>query len=216
MAAKKTKKGKAKTADLPPKGERNTDPLSGASGAHPIETGVGAAVGGAATGLAIGVLGGPVGAVIGGTIGGAVAGGLAGKGVGELIDPTLEDTWVREYHATQTDHQEGVTPEHYRPAYRYGLASYSRYGGKKFEDVEPEMRSGWEEGRGTSTMGWDEARPAAWHAYQRLWAQQQAAAAGPTPSGDAADRARAGELGRETVSKSSRKGSRSRSEGHKA
>src|SRR5438874_10316525 len=92
---KETKKVKEKTADLPPKGPRNTDPLSGAPGAHPIETGVGAALAGAGAGLAVGALGGPVGAVIGATVGGAVAGGLAGKGVGELIDPTTEDVWLR-------------------------------------------------------------------------------------------------------------------------
>src|SRR5688572_31526730 len=121
---KKTTKGNTdKSVDLPPKGPRNADPLTDAAGAHPIETGVGAAAGGAAAGLAIGALGGPVGAVIGGIVGGAVAGGLAGKGVGELIDPTTEDTWLREYFGTRKDRREGVTHEHYRPAYRYGLTS---------------------------------------------------------------------------------------------
>src|SRR5215216_2890454 len=107
MAARKkaTDHDTKKKVDLPPKGPRNADPLTDAPGAHPIETGVGAAVGGAATGLAIGALGGPVGAVIGGVVGGAVAGGLAGKGVGELIDPTTEDTWLREYFGTRTEHK---------------------------------------------------------------------------------------------------------------
>jgi uncharacterized protein (TIGR02271 family) len=167
MATKKTKKSKEKTVDLPPKGARNPDPLSGASGAHPIETGVGAAVGGAATGLAIGALGGPVGAVIGGVVGGAVAGGLAGKGVGELIDPTLEDTWLREYYGTRTDHKPGVTHDDYRDAYRYGIACTTQYQGKRFEDVEPHLRAGWDKARGTSAMSWDEARGAAKHAFDR-------------------------------------------------
>jgi hypothetical protein len=215
MATKKTRKEKAKTVDLPPKGARNPDPLSGASGAHPIETGVGAAVAGAATGLTIGALGGPVGAVIGGAVGGAVAGGLVGKGVGELIDPTLEDTWVREYYSTRTDHKEGITPEHYRPAYRYGLACYTLYQGKRFEDVEPNVRSGWEEARGTSMMGWDEARPAVWHAYERLWAQQQAEAAKATPAASAAARAEA-DAHRDAVTTGSRKSARSHDRGHKA
>jgi len=167
MATKKTKTDQEKTADLPPKGARNPDPLSGASGAHPIETGVGAAVGGAATGMAIGAMGGPVGAVIGGIVGGAVAGGLAGKGVGELIDPTLEDTWLREYYGTRTDHKKGVTHDHYRDAYRYGIAGTDRYQGKRFEDVESDLRAGWDKARGTSTLSWDEARGAAKHAFDR-------------------------------------------------
>ena len=47
MAGRKktTKNDAEKKVDLPPKGPRNADPLTDAPGAHPIETGVGAAVG---------------------------------------------------------------------------------------------------------------------------------------------------------------------------
>ncbi len=38
---------------------------------------------------------GPVTAAVGAALG-AVAGGLAGKGLGELIDPTTEDNWLRD------------------------------------------------------------------------------------------------------------------------
>jgi len=156
-----------KTADLPPKGPRNADPLTDAAGSHPIETGVGAAMGGAATGLAIGAVGGPIGAVIGGIVGGAVAGGLAGKGVGELIDPTTEDNWLREYFGTRDDHKKGTTHEHYRDAYRYGLTSSEQYSGRRFEDVETDLRTGWEKNRGASTMAWDDARDAVRNAFDR-------------------------------------------------
>ena len=57
-----TRKNKKKLVDLPPKGRRNRDPISGASGSHPIETGTGALIAGAASGLAVGAIGGPVGA----------------------------------------------------------------------------------------------------------------------------------------------------------
>jgi hypothetical protein len=180
MATKKEKKDK--TVDLPPKGPTNPDPLSGASGSHPIETGVGAAVGGAAAGLAVGALGGPVGAVVGGIVGGAVAGGLAGKGVGELIDPTLEDTWLREYHETRTDRRADVTHEHYRPAYRYGLSSYDRHQGRRFDEVEHDLRSGWDQARGASTMSWDDARGAARHAYDRIGTHRATCPTGTTGS----------------------------------
>src|SRR5262245_66529569 len=97
MASKKkaTKKDKEKSVDLPPKGPRNPDPLTDAAGAHPIETGVGAALGGAGAGLAIGAAGGPVGAVIGGIVGGAVAGGRAGQGIGGLHGPDDGGPWGR-------------------------------------------------------------------------------------------------------------------------
>jgi hypothetical protein len=211
MTTKKTKKAKEKSVDLPPTGARNPDPLSGASGAHPIETGAGAAVGGAAAGLAIGALGGPVGAVIGGIVGGAVAGGLAGKGVGELIDPTLEDTWLREYHGTRTDRKADETHEHYRPAYRYGLSSYDRHAGKRFDDVETDLRSGWDQARGTSTMGWDDARGAVRHAYDRMGTHRSTAC--PTGIGSSAGRTDTGDTRRDNVGAT---GGRSQDRGHKA
>ena len=70
-------------------GSANRDPLTGASGAHPIGTGVGAAAGGIAAGAAVGSVAGPVGTAVGAAVG-AVAGGLAGKGVAENIDPTTK------------------------------------------------------------------------------------------------------------------------------
>src|SRR5687767_10745439 len=129
-----------KTIDLPPHGSRNPDPITDSPGSHPIETGVGAAIGGAASGMAVGAVGGPVGAVIGAIAGGAVAGGYAGKGVGELIDPTTEDNWLREYWDTRDDETRRVavakSHEDYRPAYQYGLGSRDRYAGRTFDAAE--------------------------------------------------------------------------------
>ena len=156
-----------KTVDLPPTGSRNPDPITDSPGSHPIETGVGAALGGAASGAAVGAVGGPVGAVIGGIIGGAVAGGLAGNGVGELIDPTTEDNWLREYHSTAHKGDTKTSHDTYRPAYRYGLESGSRHEGKRFEDVETDLKAGWEKSRGTSNLSWDQARGAARDAFDR-------------------------------------------------
>src|SRR5262245_12305894 len=94
-----TPRKREKLADVPPTGDRNPDPLTSAPGAHPIETGVGAALGGAAAGAAAGAVGGPAGAVAGAIVGGAVAGGLLGKGVGELIDPTTENEWLDDLYS---------------------------------------------------------------------------------------------------------------------
>ena len=44
------------------------------------------------------------------------------------------------------------------PAYRYGWESRSRYRGRKWEDVEKELGTGWVAGRGPSTLEWEEAR----------------------------------------------------------
>ena len=140
-----TKKPPSKSVDLPPYGDRNADPITGAPGAHPIETGVGAALGGAAAGALAGAVGGPLGAVAGAIIGGAAAGGLAGHGVGELIDPTSEDAWVREHAKSHPHPPSDEELDAFRRAFRYGMASQARYPGRMFRDVEDELRAGWED-----------------------------------------------------------------------
>jgi uncharacterized protein (TIGR02271 family) len=168
VASKKIKdKDPEKTVDLPPKGSRNPDPLTDQPGSHPIETGVGATVGGAASGLAVGAVGGPVGAVVGAIVGGGLAGGLAGKGIGELIDPTTEDNWIREYYGRESNRPADATPETYRPAYRYGMASATQHTGRRFEDVEADLRTDWESNRGDSNLNWDQARGVVRDAFDR-------------------------------------------------
>lgn len=131
-----------KSVDLPPFGPRNADPLTNAAGAHPIETGVGAALAGAASGVAIGMVAGPVGAAVGAAIG-AVAGGLAGKGVGELIDPTVEDNWVRERFSNSPTPLETEIDEA-RAAYRFGVRTEAEHLGHRFDDVAEKLKSEWD------------------------------------------------------------------------
>jgi hypothetical protein len=155
-----------KTADLPPRGDRNADPITNAPGAHPIETGIGAALAGAASGIAVGAVTGPVGAAIGAAVG-AVAGGYAGKGVGEMIDPTTEDNWLRDNFESRPYVEEGNAFEHYQPAYRHGALAESKYGESKFESIEPDVRSEWDKLGDTADYPWDEARPAVKDGYDR-------------------------------------------------
>src|SRR3982750_4920666 len=114
--------------------DSNPDPITGAPGAHPIGTGVGAAGAGAA-GAAIGAVAGPVGAAVGAVVG-AVAGGLAGKGVAEAVNPTEEETYWRDNYSTRPYVQPGTTYDEYGPAYQYGWESRSRYSGRQFDEVE--------------------------------------------------------------------------------
>jgi hypothetical protein len=155
-----------KKVDLPPKGRRNADPISDEPGAHPIETGLGAAVGGAAAGLAAGAVAGPVSAAVGAAVG-AVAGGLAGKGVGEMIDPTTEDNWIRDNFASRPYVQKGDTFETYRPAYQYGAEVESKYGADDFETMEEDLECDWQNRARPAPMGWERARGAVKDAYDR-------------------------------------------------
>jgi hypothetical protein len=155
-----------KKVDLPPRGDRNPDPITKEPGAHPIEVGVGTALGGAAVGLAAGAAAGPVGAVVGAVVGG-VAGGFGGKAVGEAIDPTIEDTWLRESFGDKKYVRTGDTFDTYAPAYRYAGAAEARLGGKTFDEAEADLRAGWERDPAAATLPWDHARLAVRDSYDR-------------------------------------------------
>lgn len=150
----------------PDKPDANRDPLSGAPGAHPVGTGIGAA-GGAAAGAAVGAVGGPVGAVVGGAVG-AVVGGLAGKGAAEVLNPTVEEAYWRENYATRPYVEPGRMYDEYAPAYRYGWESRNQFIGSSFDEVEPDLGREWDRVRGKSSLGWDKARHAARDAWHRI------------------------------------------------
>jgi hypothetical protein len=155
-----------KKVDLPPTGNRNADPITNAPGSHPIETGIGAAVAGAASGMAVGAFTGPVWAAVGAAVG-AVAGGYAGKGVGEMIDPTIEDNWLRENFGSRPYVDEGDNFEDYEPAYKYGGVAESKYGDAGFDSIEPDVQSEWDKLGDTADYPWTEARPAVKDGYDR-------------------------------------------------
>jgi len=155
--------------------DANRDPITKQPGAHPIGTGIGAAAGGvaggAAAGAAMGSAAGPVGTAAGIAVG-AVVGGLAGKGVAEKVDPTAEDAYWRQNYNRQPYFDSSYTYDDYQGAYRTGYEGYGRLGGsgKRYEDVEQELRRDYERNYSRSRLSWDKARPAvraAWHRFDR-------------------------------------------------
>src|SRR5688500_4518240 len=121
------------------KPDANRDPITGAPGAHPVGTGVGAAAGGMAAGAAAGtVAAGPVGTLVGAAAG-AIVGGLAGKAVAEHFDPTAEDAYWRQNYEREPYYQKGMSYDDYSPAYQLGYESRSRYAGRGFNDVEKDL-----------------------------------------------------------------------------
>jgi hypothetical protein len=115
--------------------------------------------------MAVGAVTGPIGAAIGAAVG-AVAGGYAGKGVGEMIDPTTEDNWLRENFSSRPYVRQGETFETYHPAYHYGAEAESKYGQNTFDVIEPDLQKGWNHQK-SATMPWDRARGAVKDSYER-------------------------------------------------
>jgi hypothetical protein len=150
------------------KGSANRDPITGAPGAHPVGTGLGAAAGGMAAGAAAGAVAGPIGAVAGAAVG-AVVGGLAGKGIAENIDPTIEEAYWRENYRSRPYATKGdYTYDDYGPAYMYGVDNYSRYPGKTFDEVEGDLGRDWQRAKGKSRLAWDDAKHATKDSWHRL------------------------------------------------
>jgi hypothetical protein len=154
-----------KKIDLPPRGGRNADPITDEPGAHPIETGIGAASAGAAGGLAAGAMGGPVAAAVGVAVG-AVAGGYAGKSVGEMIDPTIDDNWLREHFKSRSYVEMGDEYEDFRSAYRYGALMESRYGDAGLDLTDEKVQQEWDAAE-DSDMPWSRASGAVKDGYDR-------------------------------------------------
>jgi hypothetical protein len=119
----------------------------------------GGVVGGAAAGAAAGGMTGPVGAAVG-----AAVGAIAGKAY--QADPAIEDTYWRDNYASRPYVQGGTSYDDYAPAYRYGVDSYTRYPGRNFDELEPELGRDWSTARGKSSLEWEHAKHAtrdAWH-----------------------------------------------------
>ena len=152
-----TDKDPEKTFDLPPFGSRNADPATDAPGSHPIEVGAGAVLGGAASGMAVGLVAGPIGAAIGAAVG-AIAGGYAGKGVGELIDPTTQDNWLRDHLKGESIDASDDEMPWYRLAYRFGVQAAARHPQLAFSEAEPTLKGEWATSGVDTDKTWEEAR----------------------------------------------------------
>lgn len=162
-------------------GDANRDPISGTPGAHPVGTGVGAAAGGVAAGLATATLAGavtgsvvgPVGTAIGAAVG-AIVGGLAGKAVAESVNPTHEDLYWRSNYSDRPyiDRTKGF--DDYGPAYGLAVNRYSKNSDRRFDEVENDLSREWPSSRAQSTLEWNDARPAARDAWERLQASNSA------------------------------------------
>ncbi len=90
-----------------------------------------------------------------------------GKGAAEAVNPTVEDEYWRHNYSSRPYASTG-SYEEFQPAYQYGWESFSRYRGRKFDDVEPDLRRDWEKGKTNTRLGWEKARSAARDAWDRV------------------------------------------------
>ena len=85
----------------------------------------------------------------------------------ETLDPSLEDAYWRVNFADRPYVAAGSTYDDYGPAYGYGVASYGRYQGRSFDQLEANLARAWSSARGASNLDWALARNAARDAWTR-------------------------------------------------
>lgn len=124
-----------------------------------VTEGLGGVTGGA-LGVGLGALLGPAGMVVGG-LAGAVGGWWAGRGVAQAADDFSDETDEHYRRLHQQQYADRCEYDEARGFYHLGQVARRNpnYEGRRFEDVEPELRRGWhEEGTGRF-RSWDEVRP---------------------------------------------------------
>lgn len=119
-------------------------------------------IGGVLAGAGIGSAAGPIGTIIGG-IAGAAGGWWAGEKVGRAAEDMGDhDDHYREHHRTT-----GSDLDYDQARVGYGVGHVAGrnpdYRGKKFDEVEPELRAGWND----TEHDYDTMRPHVRRGYER-------------------------------------------------
>ena len=165
---------------------------------HPTTKGeeIGEAAGGVSgvvMGAAIGSLGGPVGTVIGG-IAGAIGGWWAGRSIADAAGSYSvgDDAVYRNHYENSPNRLADRDYESVSPAYRLGhlAARNPDYRGRRFDEIEGDLRRGWNEAASGTYGEWDSVRAYASDAYDRSAssAEQQRLREEASNAADEADR----------------------------
>jgi len=98
----------------------------------------------------------------------AISTGTGGLAAGEDLDPVAEGDYWRENFRRRPYYQAEREFSHYEPAYRYGWerAGLSEYRNRSFEEVELDLKRGWE-ADDAPVPSWEEARNPARDAFER-------------------------------------------------
>ena len=91
--------------------------------------------------------------------------GTAGTGA---FDWGSEERYWRDNWSTRPYAHADRTFDYYRPAYQYGVESATRYRGRDWNDVESDLRSGWDRFEHRSQNTWDNIKDAVRDAWTRV------------------------------------------------
>lgn len=143
----------------------NRDPLSGATGSHPVGTAIGT-TSGAVAGAFAGAIAGPVGTALGGFVG-ALVGAVIGHESGEELNPTADEDYWRDAYLNGAAADSRFDFADYAPAFRVGAAYRDLHADREWDRAESDLAARWDIDKGSSRLRWEEASSAARAAWQR-------------------------------------------------
>ena len=86
-------------------------------------------------------------------------------GVGDWL---TEEKYWRDNFASRPYVRTDRGYDYYRPGYRYGFESATRYRGKQWNEVEPDLRTGWDRFEHRGQSKWEDLKDAVRDAWNRV------------------------------------------------
>lgn len=83
-----------------------------------------------------------------------------------------ENRWWRDNYMNRPYVRADRGYDFYEPAYHYGFQSANQYKGKKWNEAEPQLRSGWDKFEHKSKGAWDDIKDAVKDAWDHVTGQE--------------------------------------------
>jgi hypothetical protein len=99
--------------------------------------------------------------------GGAAAGTATGTTTG-VGDWATEEKYWRENFSSRPYVRTDRGVDYYRPGYRYGFESANRYRGKQWNEMESDLRTGWDRFEHRGQSKWEDLKEAVRDAWNRV------------------------------------------------
>ena len=89
---------------------------------------------------------------------------------GSMIDWSTEEEYWRSNYAARPYIGQNRDFDYWKPAYRYGYDSAARHHGRRWDEVENDLRGGWDtyEHRGSARGTWEQVKDAVRDGWDRL------------------------------------------------
>lgn len=84
------------------------------------------------------------------------------------VDAAAENDYWKNQYQREPYYQSGTGFDEYEPGYRTGYEGHGRYEGRRFDEVQDELRSDYEKLKGQSRLGWEKVKEAARAAWNRV------------------------------------------------